>query len=80
MLWDHSMVIGRIDDLWLNFRGERAISFVGSFREGYYWITLPEARKLSVRIDDPAVIDCDGTWRREPVAPAAWHKIGWSLR
>jgi len=76
------MPIGRIDDLWLYLtdthsgRPVRAISFVGSFREGYYWITLPETHTLRVRADDPALKDCDGTWRRDPVVAAI---LGWLI-
>jgi len=78
--------IGRIDDLWLQFadpsagRPIRAISFVGNFREGYFWLSMSEANALRVRVDDPALKDCHGTWRRDPVAPAPWHKIGWPER
>lgn len=75
--------IGRIDDLWLNFadprsggRRERAISFDGRFYEGYFWMTIPETAQLRVRVDDPALVNCDGTWRGEDVSPAAWHKLG----
>ncbi|MEK6375333.1 MAG: hypothetical protein AABO58_21875 [Acidobacteriota bacterium] len=75
--------IGRIDDLWLNFadprsggRRERAISFDGTFYEGYFWMTLPETAQLRVRVDDPALVNCDGTWRREDVSPGTWHKVG----
>ena len=75
--------VGRIDDLWLAFRDPRsggkpvpAISFSRSGREGYVWLTLPEAARLRIRIDDPAVIDCDSRWRRELVSPASWHKVG----
>jgi len=74
--------IGRIDDLWLNFadprtggRRERAISYAGTFYEGYFWLTLSETGQLRVRLDDPALADCDGTWRRER-GPAKWHKVG----
>jgi hypothetical protein len=75
--------VGRIDDLWLRFadprsgRPVRALSLTGSFRKEYLWLTLPEAKAFRVRVDDPALASCDGTWRRDPVAPAPWHKIGW---
>ena len=82
-LWDGHIKLGRIDNLWTSFRDPRAvehpvpaISFAGSFREGYYWLTLPEAAQFRVRADDPAIVNCDARWRRDPVAPAAWHKLG----
>jgi len=88
LLWErfprHPWPVAVIDDLWLRFDDPRAaspvraISLRGRFPDGYFWVTLPETRGLFVRSDDPAVRDCDGTWRRDPVAPAAWHKIGWT--
>jgi hypothetical protein len=82
-----ALAIGRIDDLWLQFadpraggKSIRAISMVGDFQEGYFWLTVAEAATLRVRADDPALEHCVGTWRRERVAPAAWHKVGWNTR
>jgi hypothetical protein len=87
VLWEHDgprvYPVGEIDDLWLQFRdpragrAARAISLFGRFQEGYWWLSLDEARALRVRADDPALENCNGVWRRDAVAPAPWHKIGW---
>lgn len=88
LVWErfprYSWPVAQIDDLWLRFDDPRAaspvraISLRGRFEEGYFWVTLPETRGLLVRSDDPALRDCDGVWRRDSVAPAPWHKIGWT--
>lgn len=80
-LWQGRMQFGRIDDLWTSFRDPRggtgrAVSIEGTSREGYFWLTLPEAAEFRVRADDPAVVNCDRRWRRDPVAPASWHTLG----
>lgn len=84
-LWSTDLhLIGFVDDLWLSFRDPRAggrrvraISFSGDFRGGYFWMTLAEAAELRVRADDPKVIRCEARWRRDEVAPAGWHTLGW---
>lgn len=86
MVWavecDYVVPYGGVDDLWLHFDDPRdprppspAVSLVGGSSR-YYWITGGEASKLSVRIDDPAVVRCDSRARAEVVAPESWHRIG----
>jgi hypothetical protein len=54
----------------------RAISVSGHWLGNYSWLDANDLRALRVRVDDPAVIDCDSRVRPERVAPAAWHKLG----
>ncbi len=74
---------GRIDDLWLRFAAPRtgnapvrAISVRGEFYPDYHWLEMRDLTALRVRIDDPAVLHCDGIWRRDLVHPAPWHHLG----
>jgi hypothetical protein len=54
----------------------RAISVDGHWSSGYSWLDANDVRELRVRVDDPAVIDCDSRGRPERVEPAPWHKLG----
>jgi hypothetical protein len=74
---------GAVDDIWLRFADPRkggapirAISVSGNWRGEYSWLAANDLRALRVRVDDPAVIDCDSRVRPERVEPAAWHKLG----
>jgi hypothetical protein len=75
--------VGDIDDLWIRFADPRAdvpvraVSLRGRFEDGYLWLSEAEARGLFVDASDPALRNCDGTWRADPVVPAPWHSIGW---
>ena len=77
--------IGTIDDIWLRFADPRnghtavfAVSVEGRWRAEYYWLNSSDLHPLRVHRDDPAVMDCDSRARSEPVAPAEWHKLGFS--
>lgn len=86
LLWasgDRTLEFGVVDDIWLRFADPRkggaptwAISVRGHLSSEYLWLDANDLRALRVRIDDPALIDCDSRVRPERVAPAAWHKLG----
>jgi hypothetical protein len=72
-----------IDDVWLRFadprdggRPEWALSAAGRTFRSYYWLDAQDLHVLRVRVDDPAVIDCDSRARPEPVTAAPWHSLG----
>lgn len=74
---------GTVDDIWLRFAdprkggaSTRAVSVSGNWRGEYSWLDADDLLALRIRVDDPAVIDCDSRVRSERVAPAAWHKLG----
>ena len=70
ILWedaDHLYAIARVDNIWLQFADPR---------KGGERIDRAEAAQFKVHSDDPAVIRCDSHPRREPVAPAEWHRVG----
>jgi len=76
---------GRVDDVWLHFDDprdpgppSRAVSLTGEWTPHYFWLNDGDLAKLSVRVDDPAVIRCDSSARSEPVAPEPWHRLGLS--
>lgn len=75
--------VARIDGVWLHFADPRtkgapvwAVSAVGKWEYGYYWLNRADVTTLSVRRDDPAVVHCDSHVRSEPVAAAKWHRLG----
>jgi hypothetical protein len=75
--------IGTIDDLWMQFADPRnndvpafAVSVTGRWRANYYWLTSSDLLWMRVRRDDPAIVHCDARARRERVAPAPWHELG----
>lgn len=86
MLWgadEKGAPFGVVDDLWIRFadprKGDaptRAVSVSVQWTGDYSWLDADDLRALRVRVDDPAVIDCDSRVRPERVAPAAWHKLG----
>jgi hypothetical protein len=86
VLWasgDRAVEFGVVDDIWLRFADPqnggaptRAISVSGLWLGNYSWLDANDLRELRVRVDDPAVIDCDSRVRSERVAPARWHKFG----
>jgi hypothetical protein len=86
LLWasgDRTLRFGAVDDIWLRFADPRkggaltrAISVSGEWRSDYSWLDANDLRALRVRVDDPAVIDCDSRVRPERVAPASWHELG----
>ncbi len=86
LLWEsngNGSKLGAVDDIWLRFADPRkggastwAISVSGQWRSNYSWLDANDLRALRVRVDDPAVIDCDSRVRPERVAPAAWHTLG----
>jgi hypothetical protein len=72
-----------IDDVWLRFADPRAngasvwaVSASGEWEAAYYWLNRADVATLLVRSDDPAVVRCDSRVRVEPVAAAAWHRVG----
>jgi hypothetical protein len=86
LLWapgNKSPEFGVVDDIWIRFADPRkggaltrAISVDGHWSSGYSWLDANDVRELRVRVDDPAVIDCDSRGRPERVEPAPWHKLG----
>ncbi|MFL6246378.1 MAG: hypothetical protein ACJ74H_10165 [Thermoanaerobaculia bacterium] len=55
-----------------------AVSVNGSWRRRYHWLNSSDLHPLRVHKDDPAVVDCDSQPRRERVAPAQWHELGFA--
>jgi hypothetical protein len=86
LLWasdDGGSTFGTVDDIWSHFAdprqggaSTRALSVSGRWRGDYSWLGANDLQSLRVRIDDPAVIDCDSRVRPERVEPAPWHKLG----
>jgi hypothetical protein len=89
MLWEpgdsrrYAREVGLLDGVWLRFADRRnggrevwAVSVSSTWRPEYLWLTRAEIDRLRVRQDDPAVMRCDERPRRERVAPASWHVLG----
>lgn len=73
----------RVVDIWLHFDDPTssgvsvwAVSGPREWRDGYFWLRLPEVAELRVRVDDPALQSCDSRPRPERVEPEPWHTVG----